>query len=73
MLQKTKDITPLEYAKYRGWTLQNVTKHLRKGNSLHGVIKVKTFSRFYLLEVDQSLNAQSFTSGKINSYKKRKK
>jgi len=48
---KTKDITPLQYAKTVGCTLQNVTKHLRKGNHLDGVVKVKKFSRFYVLVV----------------------
>lgn len=51
---RTIDITPLQYAKLgilKGKTLQNVTKHLRAGNALPGVMKVKRFSRFYLLEV----------------------
>jgi Fic family protein len=48
---KTKDITPTEYAKMRGCTLQNVTKQIRKGKSLPYVIRVKKFGRFYLLEI----------------------
>lgn len=57
---KTKDITPSEYAKLgilRGNTAQNISKHLRAGNMLPGVLKVKKFSRFYVLEV-----AEDFTT-----------
>lgn len=60
MAQKTKRITPKQYADYRGWHVTNVTKHLRKGNPLDQVIRVINYSRFYLLEVSESLNAQSF-------------
>ncbi len=75
MKQKTKDITPKEYARYRGWTLQNVTKHIRKGNgaTLLHVLKVKNFSRFYLLEVPDSLDAKSFTTDKITFATKKQK
>ncbi len=59
---KTKDITPLQYAKWRGQHITNISKHLRKGNPLIHVLRVKKFSRFYLLEVPESLNAESFES-----------
>lgn len=52
---KTKEITPSEYAAYRGCTLQNITLHLRKGNKLPDVIKIKKYSRFYVLVVPAEL------------------
>lgn len=52
---KTVDITPKDYAKWRGCTLQNVTKHLRAGNELPHVIDIKRYSRFYLLVVPEGL------------------
>jgi len=57
---KTKEITPLEYAKYRGCSLANVTKQIRNNRSLPMVIKIKKWSRFYLLEVPANLDANSF-------------
>lgn len=57
---KTKRITPEQYAEWYGCTLQNITWHLRKGNVLPHVIKVIKYSRFYLLEVPESLSAKSF-------------
>jgi len=52
-MKQTEDITPLEYAALgiKGNTTQNITKHLREGKPLPSVLKVKKFSRFYLLEV----------------------
>ena len=54
---KTKEITPLQYSKYLGCSFSNVTKHLRNGKFeyLPDVIKVKKYSRFYLLVVDATL------------------
>jgi hypothetical protein len=63
---ETKDITPIQYAKWYGCSLANITKHLRKGNSLPYVITIKRWSRFYLLEVPKSLNAKSFSEIKTN-------
>lgn len=63
----TKDITPLQYAEWYGCTLQNVTKQLRKHRELLGVIRIKKFSRFYLLEVDKKMDAQSFEEIKKKS------
>lgn len=60
MKQGTKQITPNQYAKWYGCTLQNITKHLRKENPLPHVIRVIKYSRFYLLEVPETLSAKSF-------------
>lgn len=59
---KVKEITPKDYAAAMGWTLQNVTKHLRKGNlhKLPGVLKAKKYSRFYVLEVSQTWGNNSY-------------
>lgn len=54
-MKKTKTITPAEYSKWKGCTIQNVTKHLRNGNSLPDVVKVHKYSRFYLLEVNSTM------------------
>jgi len=56
-MAKTKEITPSEYAEYLGCTLNNVTKHLRNGKYqyLPDVVKVKKYSRFYILIVPASL------------------
>lgn len=64
---KTKDITPAEYAKYRGCSEQNISKHIRNGNALNlaYVIKLKNFGRFYLLEVPAKLNASTFQENLI--------
>ncbi len=67
---KTKDITPLQYANWKGCTIQNITKNLRNETPLKHVIKVKNFSRFYLLEVPDWLTKETFTEGKIIKSKK---
>ncbi len=56
-MAKTKEITPLQYSKYLGCTVANVSKHLRnnKMQYLPDVIEVKHYSRFYLLIVPESL------------------
>ena len=56
----TKDITPLQYAEWAGCTLQNVTKKIRNNGCLDGVITIKKFSRFYLLEVPTSMTSANF-------------
>jgi len=60
----TKEITPQQYRKYLGCSLSNVTKHLRKGQLqyLPDVIKVKKYSRFYVLEVPRDLIVPELTS-----------
>lgn len=72
-LMATKDITPRQYAKVMGCTLQNVTKKIRNGSVLSDVIKIKNFSRFYLLEVEETFTNQSFKVGKIKTATKRQK
>lgn len=57
---KTKEITPEQYAEYSGYTLSNITQHLRKGNPLIHVLEVKKYSRFYILKVPYTLNSNSF-------------
>jgi hypothetical protein len=57
---KTKDIEPSQYAAWYGCSLQNVTKKLRHNKKLQGVIRVKKFSRFYLLEVAADMDAETF-------------
>ena len=54
---KTKDITAMDYAKYRDWTVQNVRKHFRKTGieKFPEVIDVKRYSRFYLFVVPADL------------------
>jgi hypothetical protein len=66
----TKEITPIQYADYKGWSLQNVTKHIRAGNELEHVIEVKHYSRFYLLEVPESLKVNTIQQS-IKNLKKR--
>lgn len=72
MKEKTKDITPAQYAKYKGCSLQNITKHIRNGNvlSLPYVLKLKNWSRFYLLEVPETLTSATFQED-IIKYKKK--
>lgn len=42
-------ITPSEYAKRQGISLQAVTKKIRSGVQLKGISKIEKFGRFYLL------------------------
>lgn len=42
-------ITPSEYAKKQGISLQAVTKKIRSGVQLKGISKIEKFGRFYLL------------------------
>ena len=63
---KTKDITPLQYATWYGCSLQYVTRLIRDNKSLPEVLRIKKFSRFYLLEVRDSLDAESFKELKTN-------
>lgn len=73
MGESTKDITPKQYANWYGCSLNNITKHLRKGNSLPHVITIKRWSRFYLLEVPKSLNAKTFLEIQTNSIQPQKR
>lgn len=47
-----RKITPKEYADLRGKTLQGVTKAIRSGHCMPGVLKIDKYGRFYLLTVD---------------------
>lgn len=55
----TREITVKEYAAIHGSTEQNIRKHIRKGNHLPGVIRIKRFSRFVVLVVPADLSAAS--------------
>jgi hypothetical protein len=70
---KTKDIEPSQYAAWYGCSLQNVTKRLRQKKKLEGVIRVKRFSRFYLLEVAADMNAETFKDMNDNELPKKVK
>ena len=62
MTKKIKEITAKEYAKLRGCSEQNITKHIRNNNLefLPYVIRIKRFSRFVVLEVPITLTQDSF-------------
>lgn len=47
-----KQLTPKEYADLRGLSTQCVIKRLQRDKPLPGVVNVKRFSRFYVLEAD---------------------
>lgn len=66
----TKEITPIQYADATDQTLQNVTKHLRHGKELPGVIEIKKYSRFYLLVVDKSMAVNTIQQARKNMLKK---
>jgi hypothetical protein len=56
-MTKTKELTPTDYAKTRGITLQAVTKTIRKhirgdGPPPTGIKEVRQYGRFYLLIPD---------------------
>jgi len=55
---KTKDITAIDYARYKGWTVQNVRKHYRSTGlkNLPEILDVKHYSRFYLFVVPYDLD-----------------
>lgn len=70
----TKDITPTQYAEWRGCSIQNVTKCIRNNriDLLPHVIKIKEWSRFYTLEVPEWLNAEGFKEVKFKRGRKSK-
>lgn len=57
---KTKDVTPKEYSKWYGCSLQYIGKCVRAGKVLPYVESIKKWSRFYLLVVPEDLNAETF-------------
>lgn len=42
-------MTVKEYAKLRGITVQAVTKAIRDGRKLPGIVRVEKYGRYYLL------------------------
>ena len=58
----TKMILPIEYAKLWGCNKSYIYKLLRndKGNKLPFVISIQKYSRFYTLEVPQTLTENDF-------------
>lgn len=59
--KQIEQLTPKQYAEKRGISLSAVTECIRENWDMPGVIEVKKFGRFYLLDVD------------LNQLKKRKK
>lgn len=65
MAVKTKEITPHQYASYRGYKgVQLIHRWLKEGRTdmLTDVIEVKKYSRFYTLLVPHDLTEDSFTT-----------
>lgn len=64
----TKEITPTEYAKWRGVRLAAITKHIRDKNfkNLPYVIEIKNWSRFYIFVVPDFVGLTSFNTLKSN-------
>lgn len=62
MSKRTKYVTPTQYAKYYGCSLQNIGKHIRNETlfKLPNVISLKNAGRFYLIEVPEKLNTSNF-------------
>ena len=58
-MEKTKDITAEQYAKYKSCTVQNIRKHLLVNGIGHkifdAVLDIKYYSRFYLFVVNEDL------------------
>jgi hypothetical protein len=52
--KKIEQLTPKQYADYRGVSLSSVTECIRRQWNLPAVIKVQKFGRFYVLEVDMN-------------------
>lgn len=59
---KTKDISPTQYAKWKGCSVQYVHKVLSRGEieKLEFVKQVKKYSRFYTITVPHELTEDSF-------------
>lgn len=47
----------MQYAKYRGWTVQNVRKHFKATglDKFPEVLNVQHYSRFYLFVVPENM------------------
>lgn len=65
---KTKEITPTEYAKWKGVRLASITKHIRAKNfkNLPYVIEIKNWSRFYVFVVPEFVGLTSYNTLKSN-------
>lgn len=65
---KTKEITPTEYAKWRGVRLAAITKHIRGKNfkNLPYVIEIKKWSKFYIFVVPDFVGLTSYDTIKSN-------
>lgn len=50
--KKIEQLTPQQYADKCGITLSAVTEGIRKERVMPGVVKVTSFGRFYVLDVD---------------------
>jgi hypothetical protein len=72
MAQKTKEITPIQYAEFKGCWPSYIQRILKAGDYhlLPNVIKVRKYSRFYTLEVPINLTASDFTEVKIKRHRK---
>lgn len=62
MKKSTIDISPAQYAKWKGCEVQYIHKLLKDEQwaKLPFIIKVKKYSRFYTLEVPSTLTANDF-------------
>lgn len=62
MAGKTKEITPIQYAEYRGFAPTYIQRLLRNNryDKLDHVIKIRKYSRFWTLEVPANLTASDF-------------
>jgi len=59
---KTKDISPKQYAKWKGCEVQYIHRLLKeeRWDRLPHIVSVKRYSRFYTLEVPNNLTANDF-------------
>lgn len=65
----TKEITPQKYAEWYGCTPQYIHRLLKEErlDLLPQILRVKKYSRFYVLEVPDGLDENSFKEIKIQS------
>lgn len=69
---ETKEITPAQYAKYRGFSPQYVHKILKDGKLelMPEVQEIKKYSRFYVLVVPDTISENSFINLKPKKQRK---
>lgn len=62
MVKKTKEITPIQYAEYRGFAPSYIQRALRNNrlDILEHVSKIRKYSRFWTLEVPINLTKDDF-------------